>query len=674
MYYKNEIRIFYIWVFIFSVLANCLYADTQTDTNDDGIIEMPEIIVNAERAEQTSKNSASTVNIISAKDIDKRNIYTFDQALEAVPGVILNRSAGTATNSMNIRGASEMLGGGVGNRVLLLIDGRPAITADTGGANWSLLPIDIIDRVEVVKGALSPLYGSNAMGGVVNLITKSPTDSKNTKFNIGAGYYEKQPSWMRYTDKRSYFGDVGIIHSNTVHNLGYLFSLGSKRSDGYRQNTDFSLYNAYGKIQYIIPKDRQFTLSLGMTSLDRGFPHGWLIDNEVPYIHPLKVAYESTNDRQQKNNWDVDLSFKTPINPKSKLTANIYRSDSYSKSLYNPNNMKGDNFPYGFFTDSNAIKSGGILQVDLYQFRNNYLIFGFDAQIDSVDSKPVDIMFGKHQAETLAGFIQDKIILMEKLSVMFGARYDYRHLETNSNEDQISPKLGLSYAVGDNTSFRFSIGQAFRAPSLAEIYMKQELNSGLEFKQNPNLKAEKLRLYAEAGLRHKLFNFLSNDTSIFIYDFSDMINWERIGENEFQVTNLNRSVIKGAETGISFVWKQLSATANYTYLDARDRTKGRIDNTLPYKPKHSAYTALDYEYNQFRIGVSLRYVSKVEEAMFYPNDAPKAFYVINTKLSYKINRHVILSIAVDNLMNRQYEEIERYRMTGRTIIFKTIVE
>lgn len=655
--------IFLAILFVYLILP--VYAD---------VIEIPEIVVSAERTEQTSKSSAATVNIISADDIAKKNINTFDQVLESIPGITINRSAGTATNSMSIRGSSEMLGGGVGNRVLLLIDGRPAITADTGGANWGLLPMSVVQRVEVVKGALSPLYGSNAMGGVVNVITKSPTEFNQTRINTGAGFYEKPPQWMKYTDRRSYFGDIGVTHSNSFNNLGYLIDLSRKSSDGYRQNTNFSLYNVYGKIQYANPKNLKLGMSLSGTSLERGYPYSWLINNESPYVHPLNIAHEKINDKQEKRIWDFDIFLKSPIRSKSRLSANLYSSQNYSKSLFNPNNMAGDDRPYGFFTDSNARKTGALLQMEFSHVNKNYIIAGLDDQIDMVDSHPPDIMFGKHQAETSGAFALDRISVSDNFSVMLGARYDYRHVEENKSEGQLSPKIGLSYQVNDNTTLRFSAGQAFRSPSLAEIYMKEEINSGLDFKENPNLKSEKLRLYSEIGAKHKLFNLLETDTSVFIYDYTDMIFWKRLDENVYQVSNLSRSVIRGAETGISFSWKGLSAVANYTYIDARDKTKGRTDDTLPYKPKHSAYTALDYQYSRFRIGTSLRYVSKVEEAMFHPTDAPKAFYVVNAKLSCNLSKRVTLSLAVDNVLNRQYEEIERYRMPGRTIVFRTVIE
>ncbi len=638
------------------------------------IIEIPEIVVSAERVERTSKSTSATVSVLSVADISRRHARTLDQALEAVPGVTIGRASDTATNSMSIRGASDLRGGGIGNRVLLLIDGRPAITADTGGANWSALPMDIVERVEVVKGALSPLYGSNAMGGVINFITKSPTDSKDTRLNMGWGYFDRQPEELRYTDDFLDSADVSLSHSNGYRNIGYIFSLSGRNSDGYRQNTDYSIYNVYGKVQYVNQRDSRISLSLGRMAMDRGYPHIWLINDIAPFVHPLKIPLAKTNDRQKKDSWDLDLSMESLISSGLKLSGNLYHSKNYSKSLFNPDDLEGDTWPPGFLTDSDARKSGGLLQMDIYHFRRNYLILGLDVQVDEVDSHPADVMFGDHQTETLAGFAQDRITLSDSLMLTLGARYDYRHLSEGNDEEQISPKLGLSYQVNDDTALRFSLGQAFRAPSLAEIYLRQSIHSGLKFRENPELRAEKLRLNAEIGLRREFFDFLKTDTSVFIYDFSDMIFWESLTTDEYQVVNLNRSVIKGAETGLRFFWRQLSVVASYTYLDAEDRTEGRTDNELPYKPKHTAYASLDYQYARFRLGVSSRYMSEVEEAIFYPNDAPEAFYLVGTRLSYELSQRITLSVAVNNLLNQQYEEMARYRMPGRSVFFRALVE
>ena len=659
----------YIFLSIF-ILFFALSVQAQ---EDDEAIQIPEIIISAERTEQLAKSSTATVNVLFAEEVSKKNILTFDQALESVPGVSLNRSAGTATNSMSIRGASDVLGGGVGNRVLLLIDGRPAITADTDGANWGMLPMDIMERVEIVKGALSPLYGSSAMGGVVNFITKSPTPSKDTKIDLRIGFYQKQPEEIRYTDKTSLFQRVGMVHSNSYNNLGYVFSISGSRSDGHRQNTDFSLHNTYGKLQYTNQKDFKMGISLGRTALERGYPSTWLIDNIPPYTHPLNISHSKTNDRQEKQAWNFDVFTKYSINSDLKLLANIYRFQNYSKSMFNEDNMEGDDMPFGFYTDSDAGKTGGLLQFDFSGFNKNYLIAGLDLQLDSVDSNPPEIMFGKNNSKTLAGFAQDRIAITDDLALMLGTRYDYRNISGYKSESQLSPKIGASYQVNDDTSFRLSLGQAFRSPSLAEIYLRREINSGIRFIENPDLRAEKLRLYAEAGFKHNLFSFLKTDGALFLYDYYDMIFWKRLADNEYQVVNLNRAVIKGGEIGLNLAWNGLFSVANYTYVDAKDRTEGRIDDTLPYKPKHTAYASIDYQYKSFRPGASIRYVSKIEEVVFYPKDAPEAFYVVNIYLSYNIS-DIIFSVGIDNLLNRQYEEMTRYRMPGRSFVFRVVLD
>jgi len=148
-----------------------------------------EVIVTASIKEQTAQMSPASVSILRAKDIHTSPVNTFDQVLENAPGITLYRSLGISVQSLSIRGSSDVAGGGVGNRVLLLIDGRPALRPDSGGAFWSLVPTNFIERVEIVKGAFSSLYGSSAMGGVINVITRRPTINSSTQINLKFGFY-----------------------------------------------------------------------------------------------------------------------------------------------------------------------------------------------------------------------------------------------------------------------------------------------------------------------------------------------------------------------------------------------------------------------------------------------------------------------------------------------------
>jgi iron complex outermembrane receptor protein len=111
---------------------------------------------------------------VTRQQLQERGTSSFDDAFNSINGIVATRSSGSNVQSLSIRGSSETAGGGIGNRVLLLLDGRPAITPESGGALWNLVPLGAIERVEVIKGAYSSLFGSSAMGGVINVITRQP--------------------------------------------------------------------------------------------------------------------------------------------------------------------------------------------------------------------------------------------------------------------------------------------------------------------------------------------------------------------------------------------------------------------------------------------------------------------------------------------------------------------
>src|SRR4029077_9994252 len=129
------------------------------------LIDLPGIVVTASRAEELPQDVAASVAVLTQDALLRRGAITVDQALPFVPGVIFNNG------QMDIRGASG-IAGGVGSRVLMLLDGHPILTADGGEVDFNAVPMLDLDRVEIVKGAYSALYGSNALGGVVNVITK----------------------------------------------------------------------------------------------------------------------------------------------------------------------------------------------------------------------------------------------------------------------------------------------------------------------------------------------------------------------------------------------------------------------------------------------------------------------------------------------------------------------
>ncbi|HQE62232.1 MAG TPA: TonB-dependent receptor, partial [Candidatus Latescibacteria bacterium] len=189
-----------------------------------------DIVVTAVRRLEATTAASVSVSLVTDDELEYRGVRSLDQALETLDGLQVFRSHSVATNSVSIRGSSDVLGGGVGNRVLLLVDGRPALNTDSGGQSWSLVPIGAVERVEVVKGAFSALYGSSAMGGVINLITRDPLGTPETRLVARYGAFEKPPAWMQYRSGLADFAETSVLHADHRGSTGYVVYAAHNRS------------------------------------------------------------------------------------------------------------------------------------------------------------------------------------------------------------------------------------------------------------------------------------------------------------------------------------------------------------------------------------------------------------------------------------------------------------
>jgi len=268
------------------------------------VLERDPIIVTATRREQTANAAPASVAVVEGENLRERQVTTFDQALNDVSGLTAYRSSPITVQSIQIRGSSDVAGGGVGNRVLLLIDGRPALTADSGGAFWSLVPTHSIERIEIVKGAYSSLYGSTAMGGVVNVITRRPDATPRTELNLKVGGFESPPPTIRFTEEPQLLREFQITHSGAGRRIGYLVGASHKQSDGHAQHRGYALVDLYARTILNLTYNRniEFTVSGGIARND--YPHTWLNT-----ARPLSVQEKYTDDLQKKGYFSGDLLY-----------------------------------------------------------------------------------------------------------------------------------------------------------------------------------------------------------------------------------------------------------------------------------------------------------------------------------------------------------------------------
>ena len=641
------------------------------------VLQGEPVVVTATRVEQTAHMAPASVAVVDQADIARRAPTTFDQAIEAVSGLSVFRSTGISVQSMQIRGSSDLAGGGVGNRVLLLIDGRPALTSDTGGAFWSLVPMQLIDRVEIVKGAFSSLYGSTAMGGVINVITRRPGDTPTGRLDFKLGFFEKAPPAIRYTQNTLLQSEVTADYSGPVGRaipkLRYLVSASRKDSDGFSENTAYTFYDLFGKLIYDFSKTRKLELTLGGGRAKNDYPHAWLSSAD-----PLKVRAAFSDDRQEKNYASVDLHYWRMSDERVRYSTRMYYFRHHQFTYFNnddPNLTIPDNEPYGLETRILGDKVGTTSQLDVRLGDRNRVVTGADFQMDHVESTPDSVLYGNRQINNYALFLQDDITLASWLTATAGARYDWNHLVGVRTLGQVSPKLGLVWTATPKLAVRALFAQAFRAPTIAELYLERELGGGIDFVPNPKLGAEHIVASVETGVRWSPCDLLSLDTAVFRYDYDDLIYWQDISAeigastDVYQVRNLNSALIQGFEISLTSHRGILSTSANYTYLDARDTSPGRSNDYLAYRPRHTANFSADVAWRKWQVHGDARYRSKIDEVFLYPLQAPDAYWVFNANLQFALSRRVSVSAKVNNAFNASYEELARYRMPGRNWLF-----
>ncbi|HWA05827.1 MAG TPA: TonB-dependent receptor, partial [Ignavibacteria bacterium] len=301
-------------------------------------IETDKINVTATKTELTLKQTPSSISIVSSDDIKNRNPLTFDEVLSDVQGVTVFKTSGINVQGLSIRGSSDVAGGGIGNRVLLLLDGRPSLTGDSKGALWSLIPTSIIERTEVVKGAFSSLYGSSAIGGVVNVITKKPTYKSYTSFNGSYGFYNPLSDSLKFTNKLLTFKSFDLIHSNTYKKLAYLLNVNYKQNDGHAEQTDYEFYGGLAKIMYDVFRNRDLEITLQYTKSNSAFPHYWRKD-PGGIAQPYKTSPLYIGDRIKKETQSIDIFYTAIPSKNTKYTSRFYYYKLFSLSYFNPNNF-----------------------------------------------------------------------------------------------------------------------------------------------------------------------------------------------------------------------------------------------------------------------------------------------------------------------------------------------
>jgi outer membrane receptor for ferrienterochelin and colicins len=602
-----------------------------------GRFALEPVIVTAAKRSQLLDQSATSVALVTDSDLARRAVSTVDEAVDKAPGVLF------LNGQVNIRGSSGFVEG-LGSRVLLLVDGVPANEADRGGIDWDMVPLNEVQRVEVVKGAGSSLYGSAAFGGVINLLTHELPVGLHGRVRATAGAYADppDPAW-RFRDYVGGLGGLDVTGSYGTEAIRGSLTLGGRHSDGYREQDRSDQWETAGKAEWHPVPGTRVTASGSWTSHqyevsppwcergqcdDRGLafqPFRIGDDNRGAYTRSDKGYVAATVDRtgsagfawQARGSW-LRTHF-TDYKPDDWGVANRYGTE-----------LRGMLRPGG---DSDRV-----------------LTLGVEAGRSDVTS---DIFGGRAQNELSAyGEGEQRI---GSFRVSGGARVDEIGLGGHALAGQVSPRVGAVLPTRWGT-WRFSIGHGFRAPSLAERFVRT-VAFGIQVIPDSTLVPETAWAF-ELGNSVRLGSAARLDAAAFWTEARQLIEPTFVdsgGVPYIQFRNVLRARLRGIDASLVArpLTPALETSVAYTFLDARDL---KSDSVLAFRPRHLVTVAADYGWGPFSMGGDFRYVSRIERielGLSWADDPRVAAAVLDLRAGWRRDAWAA-RLLVTNALNYIY--------------------
>lgn len=610
------------------------YGSSESDLWDLSLAQLMDIQVTrvATGSPAPLNRAAAVVTVITAEDMRRTGAMDIEDALMSVPGLYVGRSEQGYAPTYIFRG----IYGSLNPQALLMINGLPQKSLPTGnkGNVWGGLPIESINRIEVIRGPGSALYGADAFAGVINVITKTSKDIEGVQSGIRGGSFNTYDAWVQY--------------GGNVADWDVMVSLEAGTTDGHKE-----IIESDAQTQF----DEQFAGTPGYTPISNApSPINTGYDNLDVRLDLQRDAWQLRFGYQLRDNLQAGDGVAGALDPNSSYRSDIanvdvtHSSDHWDDDLslvsqlslyYASQEPQADNylFPKGAFF--NTFPDGYIgnpgnkeIQVTLQQFLTysgwdrHRLRLGIGAvygdvyetteeknfEVDLFTPKPeglvdvsdTDEVWLPEKDRTLYFLsLQDEWQIDRNWQLVLGARYDHY----SDFGDTVNPRLALVWATTEAWTTRLLYGRAFRAPSFSELY----IISNPVVLGNPNLDPEMIDTY-ELAFSHQLAAGSSYSFNFFHYEIKDMISYEPTGNGiDLVAANVGKRDGKGLEFELS---QQLSETlwltANYAYQKS---TNTNLDDDVGFAPNNQSYAQLDWEVSpDWRANVEMHWFGRIQRA------------------------------------------------------------
>lgn len=603
------------------------------EDRQEEVFDLGEVVITPTRTPKLLGDVSLHTTIITKEEITKSGAKNIGEVIEEETGLTV-KSYGTlgSVTTVSMRGSTA-------SQVLVLIDGHRMNCPRNGDVDLSEFPmLDAIERIEIVRGPASALYGSGAIGGVINIITKEP--SKKPTFSYETSYGTHKTFINKFT------------HGAKIKKFGYFLSGGQYQSRGHRLNSIYDAHDIFGKLTYDLTDWSKLSYSMGYYNGEAGSPE-------------TKTINDPDNRYHRQRAWG-DLMWEARFRKEDKFSIKGYGTDNdlryYEKTADSLH--KDDTY-------------GGEIQHTVKIGERNKVTMGMDVHEDRMDST----LSQNHDQTLQAYWIQNEIKILEPLTLTVGGRWDYHPAFGTEG----SPKASILYKVTKKTILRASGGRAYRAPTLNDLYWYQPPTPpwGGMF-GNPDLKPEKGWAW-DMGIDQQIGKNFFGKLTFFRREMDDLIIWQADDPNnpwtsDWRPQNVDKAHIWGIESELKAkMGKYFSSGVGYTWLETRNKSVGaNYNNHLTYQPMHKANAYLEYK---TKFGLLARVEEEFVDSRFTTaaNDKKTAelppYFLTNLRVEYtkKYFTHAPLRgtrltwfAGIDNLFNTYYEQRANYPMPKRT--------
>ncbi len=568
--------------------------------------DIPEIIVTANRTTNTVDETIAPVTIITRKDIDRLQAQSVVDILKSTPGIDVKTSGGMGSStSIFMRGTNS-------DHILVLVDGIPYGSATLGTTPFQYIPVSQIERIEVVRGPQSSLYGSSAIGGIIQIFTNKETRGQSFYADTGYGSDDtvEANAGFGYGNETSSFNiGVGYIDTDVYDFLGNPDPANADNDDDGFDNTSVSIN---GRHKF----NEQFTLS-GSYLLADG-------ENQYDYTNGLNLATTKTR-----------TEFKQQV---ASIVADLKINDIWSSQLLiGQSKDESDNYQYPYF-ETTIEKSQFDTTKDNFSWKNDFIIrdkdiltVGFDYLDESVDSTT---NFDKDSRWTKGVFTQ-----YQYYGEVFDIKGAWRYDDNQQFGSHNTGNIGLGFDLDEYLRVTVNYGSAYKAPTFNDLYYP---DVGY-FKGNSGLKPETSESF-DFGLSGE-FKSINWSANFYTTSIRNLIEYQYP-----TMENIDKANIDGIELSLGTQLFGWNIQGNISHTNPKNDDTG---NYLTNRSRDTFRLDMDSKYKNFTYGASVIAASK--RYLDANNDNTLAGYgIMNIRSAWELTKNWTIKAKVDNLFDKEY--------------------